>query len=753
MRDSTAPIPERIGPYRILDVLGEGGMGVVYEADETGSVRRRVALKVIRAGFATREIVTRFEAERQAMALMDHAGIAKVLAAGETEQGLPYVVMELVRGMPLTTYCDTHRLTITQRVDLFIQVCHAVQHAHQKGVIHRDLKPSNILVVEVDGEPRPKIIDFGIAKAVGGRLTEHTLITHAGVALGTAAYMSPEQAEGAGLDVDTRTDIYALGVILYELLVGKLPMDPDALGYHAFLAGLASREWQLPLPSVRYGELQYEKSTVAHLRRTDPERLQRDLSGDLDLIVLHALEPDRGRRYPTANALVLDLQRARDFEPISARAPSAAYRVGKFVRRHRAGVAAAALALTALMVGSVFTTVGLVRARRAEERSRVQAAAAQSVTDFVAGLFGVFDAEQLGNAVPAGDVTARELLARGAERARIELAAQPEQRGRILHTIGRAYLSLGLFPDAIAQLQDAARAREAALPADAPELFDTYYALGQAHRARGEWAPAESLFRRVLEAREAAHGVNSAESSLPLGALALVRWRQGELPAAESLFLRAVHINEASLAPDDLRLARDLMGLGIVYWSQGRLDDAEPMMRRALEVRESKLGAFHPELASVNNNLGAVYYSMGRYGDALRHYERTRAIYERTLDPDHPNVASVLNNIGETQWKLGDLREAEALLRRALAIKEARLVPTDPSIAVTLHALGGVQSARGDRRTAEGYWRRALDIRARAYPRGHPAVSETARALAELLRASGRSSDASAIERRHLTGA
>jgi non-specific serine/threonine protein kinase/serine/threonine-protein kinase len=423
--DATSPVPERIGPYRILDVLGEGGMGVVYEADETGSVRRRVALKVIRAGFATRDVITRFEAERQAMALMDHAGIAKVLAAGETEQGLPYVVMELVRGMPLTTYCDTHRLSVSQRVDLFIQVCLAVQHAHQKGVIHRDLKPSNILVVEEDGEPRPKIIDFGIAKAVGGRLTENTLITHAGVALGTAAYMSPEQAEGTGLDVDTRTDIYALGVILYELLVGKLPMDPEALGYHAFLVGLASREWQVPRPSTRYAALEYEKSSVAHLRRTDPERLQRALDGDLDLIVLHAMEPDRGRRYPTANALVLDLQRARADEPISARAPSAAYRVGKFVRRHRTGVAAATLAAAALVFSTVLATVGLLQARRSEQRATVQAAAAQSVTDFVEGLFSVFDPEQFSNDVPAGDVTARELLARGADRARIELAAHP----------------------------------------------------------------------------------------------------------------------------------------------------------------------------------------------------------------------------------------------------------------------------------------------------------------------------------------
>jgi len=727
-------------------------MGVVYEADETGPVRRRVALKVIRSGFATREVIARFDAERQAMALMDHAGIAKVLAAGATETGLPYVVMELVRGMPLTTYCDSHRLTIAQRVDLFIQVCHAVQHAHQKGVIHRDLKPSNILVMEVDGEPRPKIIDFGIAKAVGGRLTENTLITHIGVALGTAAYMSPEQADGSALDVDTRADIYSLGVILYELLCGKLPMDPEKMGYHVFLAGLASREWQVPLPSVRFAGLEYERTTVAHLRRTDPERLQREMAGDFDWIVLHALEPDRARRYPTANALVLDLQRSRMDEPIAARPPSAAYRVGKFVRRHRAGVAAATLALSALFVSTVLATIGLVRARRAEERARVEAMAAQSVTDFVVGLFGVFDPEQFSAPVPAGDITARELLERGAERARVELAEQPEQRGRILHTIGRAYLSLGLFPDALEQLKDAARAREAALAPDATERFDTYYALGQVYRSMGEWAMADSMFKLVLAARQQRYGLGSNETSEVIGAMGLLRWRMGEYAAAESLFSEAVRLHDASQQRDDLRLARDLSGLGIAYWSQGRFAEAEPNVRRALALREVELGPYHPHLASANNNLGAIYYSLARYDDALRHYERTREIYERTLDPDHPNMASLLNNIGETQWKLGRLAEAESLLRRSLAIKETRLTATDASLAVTLHALGGVMRDRGDTRSAEAYWRRALDIRAAKLPPGDRNLLETARALADLLRSTGRGAEAASIARRYLEG-
>lgn len=724
-------------------------MGIVYEADETGSVRRRVAIKVIRAGFATREVVARFEAERQALALMDHAGIAKVLAAGETDAGQPYVVMELVRGMPLTTYCDYHRLTVEQRVDLFIQVCHAVQHAHQKGVIHRDLKPSNILVVEEDGEPRPKIIDFGIAKAVGRPLTENTLITNVGVALGTAAYMSPEQAEGAGLDVDTRADIYSLGVILYELLVGKLPIDPEAMGYHAFLVRLASREWTTPLPSARYASLEYERTTISHLRRTEPDRLIRDLHGDLDWIVSLALEPDRARRYPTANALLLDLQRARADEPVSARPPSAAYRVRKFVRRHRVGVLTAALAALTLVSSAVLATVGLVRARQAEQRAAADAQAARSVTDFVVELFAVFDRESPRGTVPAGDITARELLARGALRARTELAAQPEQRGRILHTIGDAYLSLGLFNEAVTQLEAARDAREMVLPPDSPDLATTYYALGQAARALGQYDEADRNFTKALVIREGLHGVNSSESAQLLAAIGLVRWRQGRFAEAESLFLRVVRIDDASLEPDDPRLARDLMGLGIVYLAQGRSQDAEAYLKRALEVREAKLGPDHPELASVLNNLGAVYYSLGRYEDALQHYSRTLGIYKRTLDGDHPNMASVLNNIGESQWRLGRLNEAEPLLRQALAIKEARLPATDPSLAVTLHALGGVMLGRGDVRGAEAALRRALDLRVNAYPAGNSNILESAKALASLLRSRGRAAEADAVERRY----
>jgi eukaryotic-like serine/threonine-protein kinase len=738
--------PDTIGQYKIIRVLGEGGMGTVYEAAETGAVRRNVALKVVRAGLNSREVKARFEAERQALALMDHAGIAKVFQAGETPQGEPYFAMELVRGLSLVDYCDLKRLSMNQRLELFAAVCHAVQHAHQKGVIHRDLKPSNILVTEQDGKPQPKVIDFGIAKALGLQLTDTTLVTHAGFAIGTAAYMSPEQAESSGIDVDTRSDIYSLGVILYELLVGRLPVDLSGSALHAYIARLVSGETNVPRPSARYTGLGKNRQPIAYARRTDPEHLCRDLSGDLDWIVMKAMDFERSRRYESAFAMATDIERFLRNEPVTARPPTATYRLRKFTRRNRVAVAATSAGVLALITGVVFASVGLVRARRAEAAAVNEAGAARQVSDFLVHLFRVAD--------PGGSrgtaVTARELLDRGAKTSLVELAAYPELQGRMMQTIGTAYVGLGLYDAARAQLEQALRARERALGPTSLAVSETELSLGDAIGAKGgDPALAGSHYNHALQIRESALGAEDTAVAQVLARIAALRYEQGQNAEAEKLYKRVLAIEQRKLPGDHLSLGKHFVALGIVYLATGRFAEAETAMRRGLAIQERRLDPDDPDLASTMNNLGALYWFEGRYGDALPLYERTRAIFERTFDPMHPMVAMILNNLGETYWKLGRYAKAEADFRRALKIKEARMAPGHPSIAVTLNGLAGLLRDAGRVSESEQAYKRALRIRESALPPGDPKIAETVRDYSQLLRDTGRAPEADALAKRY----
>jgi eukaryotic-like serine/threonine-protein kinase len=733
--------PDRIGPFRILKTLGEGGMGIVYEAEEVGPVRRRVALKVIRAGLASKDVLARFDAERQALAVMNHPGIAKVLQAGETELGQPYFAMELVNGVPITEYSDSRMLTVKQRVELFIAVCLAVQHAHMKGVIHRDIKPSNVLVAEHDGGPQPKIIDFGVAKALGHQLTEKTLVTQWGQTIGTAAYMPPEQADSSGIDVDTRADIYSMGVMLYEILTGRLPVEGKSSAMHVFLARLATGEAKVPSPSERVQALGAERGALANVRRADPQELWRELRGDLDCIVMKAMDPDRARRYETANGLANDLRRYLAHEPIAARPASARYRIGKFVRRHRVGVLAASAMIAAVLASSVLAMTGMVRATRAERRAQQEASAANAVTDFLVDLFRGSDPF----AGRGSTVTAREILDRGTERITRELTAQPLLQGRIMHTMGTVNQALGLFDPAAKLLGDALAVRERELGPNDPSVAETLHALGSTAGDKGDFDAADSYYRRALAIRERVLGREHSDVAETLSGLAALRFRQGRNAEAESLYTRVLNINTRSSNPNDRRHALDLMGLAIAYWAQKRYAEAEPLMREALAIQERTYGNDHPLVAATMNNLGAVYWMLERYGEALPLYERTRVILERTHGPEHPHVASVLNNLGEVHWKLHRYEDAEPFFRRALRIKEKMLTAGHPTIAVTLNGLANV--LRDQRRFAEAepLYRRALAIREKALGPKDSNVAETRGDLAELLRRTGRAKEAAAL--------
>ena len=733
-----------MGPYRVLALLAQGGMGMVYVAEQSEPVRRRVALKVIKAGMDTREVVARFEAERQALAVMDHPSIAKVLDGGATADGRPYFVMELVKGIPITEYCDTHRLSTRERLLLFVDVCHAVQHAHQKGVIHRDLKPSNVLVTLQDGKPVPKVIDFGIAKALAHPLTERSLLTEVGHTVGTPAYMSPEQADPSALDVDTRTDVYSLGIMLFELLVGRLPIDPVEVGLAIYLMRLAQRDASIGTPSAKLSTLGNAAATVSLQRRSDPKSLHRELRGDLDWIVMKALEPDRTRRYETVNGLAMDITRHLSDEPVTARPPSTLYRLSRFARRNRLAVAAGAIVAATLVIGLSVAAVGLVRARRAEALARQEGETSRQVASFLTGLFRVSDpSEARGNSV-----TAREILDRGAERIRGELASQPLVQAKLMHTMGVVYREMGLFSQAQPLLEQAIATRRARFAADDPDLQASLLELARLEQQQGRFADAEALYRATLTVREQTLGPGDPGLMVPLSALGGMLVTRGRLPEAESLLTRAVALRARSTAPEDVDYARTLRHLASAYLAQGRYAEAEPAFRRALAMYERVAGADHPDVGRLLNNLGIVYYGLQRYDEAEQYYGRAEANLSRSLGEDHPNVASININLGEIAWRKRRFPDAERRLQLALAILAKRVDPADTRIATAEFDLANVVRDAGRLAESEPHYRKALQLREKAFGLEAPPVAEVLAGYAAMLRLRNRVAEAEQMEAR-----
>jgi non-specific serine/threonine protein kinase/serine/threonine-protein kinase len=727
-----------IGPYRLVKKIGEGGMGEVWIAEQREPLRRTVALKVVKRGLDTAEFVARFESERQALALMDHPGIAHVLDAGTTARGRPYFVMEYVEGQPIKRHCDDRRLPLRERLELFIRVCQGVQHAHQKAIIHRDLKPSNVLVTERDGVASPKIIDFGVAKALGQELTDQTMLTSIGQVIGTLDYMSPEQATLTDAQVDTRTDVYALGVLLYELLVGKRPFESRSMKQAGLVEILRHiREVDPPRPSERLRELGDGAKEIAARRGTSPGNLIRDVRGDLDWIVMRALEKDRARRYATANAFAFDIERHLRYEPVDAGPPSKTYRVRKFVRRHRIWVVSGAIALAAVLIGIAGTSIGLVRARRAERQARIEAETAQQVSGFLEDLFEVSDPDR----ARGQTITAREILDAGAQRVREDLADQEATQARLMHTIGKVYRKLGLFEEAGSQLEAALHLRRrlaAKGQVAASELADNELDLANLYIDLARYDEAAELLQAALatlgELGEG-HRLQIGES---LNRLASVYRRQGLYDRAEPLYKRSLAIRMATLGPEDPEVARSYNSLAILNWNRGNYSAADSLYRRALAIRERTLGEDHPDVAQTLNNLALLYHHLERYDEAEPLYERAAAIWEKTLGPEHPRLALVLNNLGLVHLDQGEFDAAEPLFERALAIREKVLGPEHPDVAQTLNNLGNLHRDRGDLAGAEPLYQRALAIRQTALGADHPDVAWSLRDLGKLYAAQGR---------------
>jgi serine/threonine protein kinase/tetratricopeptide (TPR) repeat protein len=681
--------PEIIGNYRILQKLGVGGMGEVYEAEQTKPIKRRVALKIIKWGMDTKQVVARFESERQALALMNHPNIARVFDAGATEQGRPYFAMEYVKGIPINDYCDMNKLSTPQRLELFIQACEGIQHAHQKGIIHRDIKASNVLVTVQDDKPVPKIIDFGVAKATAQRLTERTVFTEMGQLIGTPEYMSPEQAEMTGLDIDTRTDVYSLGVLLYELLVGVLPFESDELRSGGFdEIRRKVREEEPPKPSTRLTTPGFDTKHATRNRRTDLPSLTRQLKGELDWITMKAMAKDRIRRYASASELAADIMRYLRHEPVIAGPPSAMYRLKKYVRRHRTAVAAVALVAVVLVIGITGTSIGLVKATQAEKKAREEAETAQQVSDFLVELFHISDpSEAKGNTI-----TAREILDRGAERIETELSEQPLIQARLMDTMGMVYRNLGLYDAASSLLEQALNKRRQALGKDDLVVSRSLHSLGTLVYAKGDFSQAEKLFREALEIKRKFLGGEHLEVAEVLNDLAMTLKALGNLEDSEPLYRESLAIRRKELGNEHAHVAQSLNNLGMFLYRKGDYDEAEDLFREALEMNQMLLGVEHPEVSTNMNNLALVLRSKGSFEEAEEMFRQVLEMDRKFLGENHPYIAITLNNLGGLQVNKGAYEEAEQSFLEAISVFKKTFPENHWQIANANSLLGGCLS-------------------------------------------------------------
>jgi eukaryotic-like serine/threonine-protein kinase len=676
-----------IGRYKLLEKIGEGGMGVVYMAEQEEPVRRRVALKIIKLGMDTQQVVARFEAERQALALMDHPNIAKVLDGGATDTGRPYFVMELVQGVPITEFCDKNRLSAEERVKLLIPVCQAIQSAHQKGIIHRDLKPTNILVTLNAGVPHPMVIDFGVAKAISQRLTDKTVFTNFATMIGTPAYMSPEQAEMSRLDVDTRADIYGLGVLLYELLTGTTPFPEKRLrsvSYNEMQRIIMEEEPERPSTRLRLKASTPSPVTSHYSLSTNVS----PLSTDLDWIVMKCLEKDRARRYETVNGLAADLKRHLDNEPVVARPPSTAYRFQKAIRRNKIAFTAGAAIAVALVVGIGISMWQAVLANRAKTLANKRLAdseanatlATQRLADSEA--ISKFLTEVFQSPDPARDgrtITVAETLSNATKKLETDLTNQPARRANLQTTIGTTYYALGLYGDAMA-LQE--KVRDYYLAASGPKHPDTLLAmhnLAKSYDVAGRPDEALKLEEQVLPLLRKVRGPEDPDTLKSMNSLAIYYGDVGRPDEALKLREQVLPLFRKVLGLENTYTLHAMNNLALSYHDAGRRDEALKMREQVLALRRKVNGPEDPDTLKSMSNLAISYDDAGRPDEALILREQVLALSRKVLGPEHPVTRVMMNTLADSYSGAGRYTEATALLEES-----CRLLPKDTDSSLTL---------------------------------------------------------------------